>query len=265
MTYLSFILIFVLPPTLIALVLAFIRFDQLPKGAIGSAVALIVLALVYTIPWDRHLILTGVWGYPEDRVLGTFLAIPVEELSFIILQAFGVSAWTLYLTRILPIDTQIPSAYSERLAFERARWFGIGAALQIFLFGILFLQIDATRYLGLLLSWVGPVLLLQCSVGGALLWKLRQIWLLSILPPFLYLCLVDRIAIGFGIWYFSPEYTSGIRLLGLPLEEALFFFLTCTMVSQGVLLYTGLLRNWSDQPETAPRWIRSLILRRSNP
>jgi len=255
-TYITFISLFVLPATAIACALALTRKKALPAGSLHSLAVLCVVALAYTIPWDRHLILTGIWGYPEGRVIGTFLSIPFEELAFIFLQTVGVGAWSLYLIGSGKFEPTLPEPVGERLRFERARWVGIGCTLQITLFGFLLLQIEGARYLGLLLSWAGPVLLLQMAVGGAVLWKLRQTWLLGILPPFLYLCIIDRFAIASGTWYFSGNYTSGLHLLGLPVEEALFFFLTTAMVNQGVLLYTGILKQWIDQPSTAPLWVR---------
>ncbi|MFP4353211.1 MAG: lycopene cyclase domain-containing protein [Puniceicoccaceae bacterium] len=258
MTYLTFILLFVLPAAAGACALALARTNSLPAGSLHSLIVLSVVALVYTIPWDRHLILSGVWGYPEGRVIGTFLSIPFEELAFIFLQTIGVGAWTLHLAGSPKFEPSLPGSSGERLRFERVRWIGIGCTLQITLFGILLLQIEGARYFGLLLSWAGPVLLLQVAVGGAILWKLRPIWALGILPPFLYLCVIDRVAIGSGIWFFSDNYTSGLRVLGLPLEEALFFFLTTAMVNQGVLLYTGILKQWIDRPAAAPGWSHRL-------
>ena len=255
-TYITFIYLFVLPIAVVACLLALSRKKSLPAGSLHSLVILSTVALVYTIPWDRHLILTGIWGYPEGRVIGTFLSIPLEELAFILLQTVGVGAWTLYLTGSGRFEPTLPESIDERLRFERARWIGIGCTLQITLFGFLLLQIEGARYFGLLLSWAGPVLFLQLAVGGAVLWKLRQSWLLGILPPFLYLCVIDRVAIASGTWYFSGNYTSGFQVLGLPLEEALFFLLTTAMVNQGVLLYTGILKQWIDQPAMAPGWSR---------
>ncbi len=259
MSYLSFILIFILPPAAIGLGWMIIRYRDIPPGGISAVGILILLALGYTIPWDRHLILSGVWGYPADRVIGTLFSIPIEELSFMVLQTIAVGTWSLYLTHSFKPDSSIPTSYAGSLQFERFRWLGIGITVQITLFGILLLQIDGARYLGLLFAWVGPVFLLQFAVGGHLLWKLRSIWATSVLPPFLYLCLVDRFAIGMGIWYFSPQYTSGITLLGLPIEEGLFFLFTSAMVAQGTILYPAIRQQWASNPALAPSFSRGWL------
>jgi lycopene cyclase domain-containing protein len=259
MTYLAFIACFVLPPVLIG-VLAVVRArSELPRGYVASTLALICVALVYTIPWDRHLILTGVWGYPPDRVIATLWSIPVEELSFIVLQTLGVAAWTVLLVRGQALQLPARTSAGDASSGEKVRWLGIGITLQVSLFGFLLLQVDQARYLGLLLAWAGPILLLQLAYGGHYLWANRRTWLFATLPPVLYLWLIDRFAIGLGIWHFSPELTTGILLLGLPLEEALFFLLTSLMVNQGILLYLATVRAWEARAARPPRLLCWLV------
>jgi hypothetical protein len=55
--------------------------------------------------------------------------------------------------------------------------------------------------------------------------------------PTLYLWFADFYAITQeGIWWISKEYTLGLSLAGLPLEEMLFFLFTNLAVVQGLLL-----------------------------
>ena len=58
------------------------------------------------------------------------------------------------------------------------------------------------------------------------------------LPVALWLCVADRLALADGIWVIAPESSTGVLLLGLPLEEALFFLLTCLLVTDGLVLAT---------------------------
>ncbi|HEY9846209.1 MAG TPA: lycopene cyclase domain-containing protein, partial [Candidatus Caenarcaniphilales bacterium] len=111
------------------------------------------------------------------------------------------------------------------------------------------LQWDATVYLGLILVWAGPVLALQWVVGAAQLWAAKRIWLMGILVPTLYLWLADRIAIAQGIWSISEEYTTGLHLFGLPIEEATFFLITNLMVVQGLSVLLLLGKNRSPVPQ----------------
>jgi hypothetical protein len=64
------------------------------------------------------------------------------------------------------------------------------------------------------------------------------------LVPTLYLCVTDRIAIEYGIWILSEQYTTGIFVAGLPVEEAAFFFVTNLFVVQGLVLYRLVTARW---------------------
>ena len=46
----------------------------------------------------------------------------------------------------------------------------------------------------------------------------------------------DRLALADGVWAISPASSSGVLVLGLPLEEGLFFVLTTALVADGLLL-----------------------------
>jgi hypothetical protein len=51
-----------------------------------------------------------------------------------------------------------------------------------------------------------------------------------------YLGIADRYALAQGIWLINPERSTGIAISGLPIAEALFFFLTSLMIVQSVVL-----------------------------
>ena len=58
-------------------------------------------------------------------------------------------------------------------------------------------------------------------------------WLAALVPVFLAFSLWDWLAIRRGHWTYSPRYTTGIELLGLPLEELVFFVVvpTCALLT----------------------------------
>jgi hypothetical protein len=61
--------------------------------------------------------------------------------------------------------------------------------------------------------------------------------LLTIIPATLYLAITDAIAIDIGIWTIHPTRSLGIMLDGqLPIEEFVFFLLTSTLVTFGLVL-----------------------------
>jgi lycopene cyclase domain-containing protein len=83
-TYLEFLALFLIPPILLMLVL---ERRRLRRALLWQLPVVIGLAILYTAPWDRVLILERVWTYPAGRVLGgTVLRVPVEEYGFYVLQ-----------------------------------------------------------------------------------------------------------------------------------------------------------------------------------
>ncbi|MDX1934586.1 MAG: lycopene cyclase domain-containing protein [Capsulimonadales bacterium] len=89
-------------------------------------------------------------------------------------------------------------------------------------------------YLIILCLWAMPILILQWIVAGKALWRERRLLVTVLLVCGTYLSLADHFAISRGIWQIREEGIIGWRLQGhLPLEEALFFFLTVAMSAQG--------------------------------
>ncbi|MEP7288663.1 MAG: lycopene cyclase domain-containing protein [Chloroflexota bacterium] len=61
--------------------------------------ALAVIAIVYTTPWDNYLVASGVWYYDPKLVFNITLGyVPLEEYLFFILQSFltGIFAFWLW-------------------------------------------------------------------------------------------------------------------------------------------------------------------------
>ena len=225
MTYLGFHLTFTLPA--IAVLWAFRPRTDHAWWPLG---VLIVIAFVYTTPWDNYLVAQGVWTYPQDRVLATVGYVPVEEYAFFVLQT--VLSGLVFM--------QIRARRFARVPEPASRWVrGPG----MLLFGamsiaglVLTLRGGKGLYLGLLLVWAGPVLTFMWAVGGEMLWARRRLIAWAVALPTLYLCLADRIAIGFDIWSLSETTRTSVELAGLPIEEVLFFLLTNLMVMKGLAL-----------------------------
>lgn len=253
MTYLTFHLVFLLPP--IALLLWLQRRDggapagRLDPGggrvwpALGSILA---LALAYTTPWDNHLVARGVWGYPPGRVLGTIGHVPVEEYAFFLLQPILTGLFLFALARRTPERHPEPGG-----ARASARLVGAGLFVALALLGVALLRTDATTYLGLILAWAAPIAALQWAVGGGRLLGHARLAAGAVVVPTVYLWVADRIALAAGIWHISPRFTTGAHLVGLPVEEALFFVFTNLIVVQGLLLFL-LLRG--RRPRRWGRW-----------
>jgi lycopene beta-cyclase len=229
MTYLGFHAVFVLPPLVLLAVLVARRRDRLPRRAAWALPALAAIAIVYTTPWDNYLVWRGVWGYGEDRVIGTLGYVPVEEYLFFILQPLLTGLW-LYLLLADAPPAPAPSPGSRARTMGLAVWAAVSAA------GGLALLTESGTYLGLILVWAGPVLALQWAYGGGVLAAQRRTLAAAVAVPTLYLWAADAVAIRAGVWHIAERYTVGLRPGGLPVEEAAFFLVTNLLVVKGLLL-----------------------------
>ena len=243
LSYLEFHMLFVLPPILLLGWLARRRsgtwWGRRPLSGLGI---ILILAVVYTTPWDNVLIDVGVWWYGDGAVVATIWHAPVEEYLFFVLQPI-LTAFFLFL---------FPTGADQSLRIPAShRFVGAVGGLGIGVVGWLLLGSSSTFYLGAILLWAGPILAIQWAFGLTYLWRVRRRATLAILVPSVYLWIADRIAIGMGIWVISEEYTTGYALFGLPIEEATFFLVTNVFVVQGIVLYMWLLDRVGDIPALA--------------
>jgi lycopene cyclase domain-containing protein len=237
--YLLFHVLFVLPP--LALVLArrpalSARRRLLSTVGIGL---MTTVAVLYTTPWDNVLIERGVWWYGDGAVVARLWAAPVGEYLFFVFQTVLTGTW-LYHVDFDPTPEPGDLDAVPRVVGALA-WLalaGVGAAC-LLVFG------QRWTYLGAILVWAAPIVALQWAVGGTYLLRAWRPWVAGVGVPTLYLWAVDRVAIGIGIWTISDEFSSGIELLGLPVEEALFFLVTNLLVVYGLVLFEWVMARWA--------------------
>jgi lycopene cyclase domain-containing protein len=213
----------------------------------------VVVALLYTTPWDNYLVATGVWWYDPTLVTGITLGwVPLEEYTFFVLQTLTTGLWLLYLARRLPVeDGPVPH-------HGQARWIATLGAGLIWLAAVAMLLAGwrPGTYLALELTWALPPIMLQLAFGADILWHHRRLVLLSLLPPIFYLCIADALAIAAGTWTINPARSLNVYLGGgLPLEELVFFTLTNALVVFGMVL--GLARESRDRIPARIRRLRS--------
>ncbi len=227
-----------------------------------SLLALLVVATVYTAPWDNHLIATHVWSYDPALINGaTVGVIPVEEFIFFPTQTLLLCLWFLWLS------PQLHSRGARQARHEAANWSAMtvrmcasvgGVALWLVGIGLLMSGWRSGTYLGWELFWALPPIVLQLLVGGDILWRRRVEVGALLLPPILYLCATDALAIMTGIWTIDPQQSVGVKIGGaLPLEEVVFFSLTSVLVMFGMTLalapeVRGRLRFWRLSDRTWP-------------
>ena len=246
LSYVEFHLVFVLPVLIGLAVLASYPLGGRPVAAPVGIGLLVVVAVVYTTPWDNHLIDVGVWGYADGSVLFRIWYAPIEEYLFFVLQPLITALWL----------CRLPAVTDAGPIGDRDFGIPLGPhALGLLGGGLVsaagFLLLEQSYYLGTLLLWAGPPLAIQWAFAWPVLWDLRRTLAVGVLVPTVYLWIVDRIAIGMGIWFFDPTYLVGIAVLGLPIEEMVFFLLTNVFVVQGLLLFWWVTDRW---PAVQARW-----------
>jgi len=188
------------------------------------------LAVAYTVPWDRFLISQNIWFYGSEIVSAWILGIPLGEYLFFIIQTITTGLWFYY----SGFETSDKHKYQ---VFGSLRY--TTPFISITSLGIYLVSLGQTPvfYLGAILAWAGPIITLQWAFGAQKLLEQKKNLIKGIGIPNLYLWIIDAIAIRKGLWTITEGTRTGIELLGLPIEEAIFFLATNTMVVQGLLLY----------------------------
>jgi lycopene cyclase domain-containing protein len=230
MTYLNFLILFVILPTC-GLALLFRR--CLTRRWWGHIALLAAMAVIWTTPWDNFIVSRQVWWYDPKLVVGIVIGyVPIEEYSFFVLQTAltgvllaGLVGWgrqpvpglrplPLYV-RLLPLMPLL-LVVGYILASGQPRW----------------------NYLLLLLGWLAFIpLAAQWGFGLDILLQRRRAWILGVVIPTVWLTVMDAIALSAGTWTINPAQTVGVYLLGIvPVEEALFFSITNLLIVQGILL-----------------------------
>ena len=244
MTYFGFLALFIGPPLAVLALLNWranrrSRHEPFPARLhafqpFSVILAHVLVALIYTTPWDNYLVATGVWWYDPALVTGFTLGwVPIEEYTFFIVQTLLTGLWLLWLAR------KVAPALGEIRARKNLR---LWATLTIGVFWLLSVIILAAgwqpgTYLALILVWALPPILLQTAFGADILWGYRRLVLPGFVIPTLYLSFADTLAIRAGTWTIEPAQTTGLHFPGgLPLEEFVFFLVTNLLISFGTTL-----------------------------
>lgn len=216
------------------------------------------IAVVSTTPWDSYLIHNRIWTYPQDVIIGpTLFKIPAEEVFFFVIQTFNTSL--LYLIISKPTFHPV-YLRGERLIYDGRRlrlwrWLGTMALIAIFLVGVVLVQRRAEGlYMGLILVWASPFVLLLWTLAHQLILELPlSNTLVPIALPTLYLWMVDTLALRRGTWVIEAGTKVGIHLWeGLELEEALFFLVTNVLIVFGLIAFDNALAVLEAFPSLFP-------------
>jgi len=233
MTYFGVLAIFLLPPLLFLGGRALFG-GRLRREEYLAVFAHVLIAVIYTTPWDNYLVATGVWWYDPGLVSGITIGwVPIEEYTFFVLQTLLTSFWILEVRQFILDRGERDSGFSAAIRVGLT----VGAVVLWLVSTIgLFSGLETLIYLTLILSWALIPVAIQTAIGGDVLLGNWRMLLAGILPPTLYLWLADAIAIQSGTWTISPEKTTGLMLGQLPVEEMLFFFMTNFLIVNGMIL-----------------------------
>jgi len=242
MTYFGFLLRFLVVPILLLLIVvvsARRRGKRLPDTLRGlpfvaALLGHIIVALLYTTPWDNYLVATGVWYYNPALVTGITIGwVPIEEYTFFLLQPVLVGLW-LYL-----LATTLDLRPSGHVARPRLRWGSVLVVGAIWLAAVAAFLADwaAAQYLSIILAWALFPVLIQLAMGADILWRYRKLVFWTLAPATLYLAVADALAIGAGTWTIDPAQSFHVLISGvLPVEEFVFFFMTNVLLVFGMTL-----------------------------
>jgi lycopene cyclase domain-containing protein len=263
MTYFGFLARFVvIPLVLIGGLTLYDRWrgQMLPERFSGFPAWLVLVlhvlvALLYTTPWDNYLVATRVWWYDPRLVTGATIGwVPIEEYTFFVLQTLLTGLWLLWLARHLPVP--------DRTLRPNLRWVSASIVGVIWLASaiLFFSGWKPGTYLTIQLAWALPPIIFQLAFGADILWRYRELILLTLVPATLYLSGVDAVAIDAGTWTIDPARSLEVYLGGvLPLEESTFFLVTNTLVAFGMTLVLA-----RESQERTPQGLQRLIGRISN-
>ncbi len=231
MTYFEFLLIYLVVP-IIVLLAAQVRNRHSRRLFWWAIAAQVALALVYTTPWDNHLVATGVWHYNRTLVTGIVIGyVPVEEYIFFILETLLAALWWQQWSKRLSSLPAVRPSRDMRLLSA-----GGATVVWIVLAMIFFRGWKPGTYLLVTLIWALPPIIVQLAFGADLLWHGRRLVVATIVPLGIYLSAADAVAIRAGIWAIDQGQSTGMFIGGLPIEEAVFFFITIILITFGMTL-----------------------------
>jgi putative membrane protein len=193
----------------------------------------VLIAVVYTTPWDNYLVATSVWWYDPELVSGITIGwVPLEEYIFFVLQTM--------LTGLLTVSLFRYHSHKDRCLPSRPKLNRIGGGIVA---GIWFLSTlgllsgwPSLSYLTLILSWALIPIFLQTVFGLDILIFNSKTVFWSIIPVTVYLWLVDSVALNAGTWTIDPAQTTGLKIGIIPIEEMIFFLMTNLIIVFGVTL-----------------------------
>lgn len=233
LTYLNVHLTYTLP---VIAVLALITWPLVSRLELFKIAFVSTMAVAYTTPWDNYVVSRGAWTYEPDAVLAVLGHVPVEEYAFFVAQTAMTSLWAVACTRWSPACFHFNH---DRASYGLIRWLPVAAMALTAVQGYrMAVPGTGTFYLGCILWWSCPAVAFLWFGAGNYFVKNAASAAVAIAVPTLYLCWVDRIALGHGVWHIGERTSLNVFVAdGLPVEECLFFLIANVMVVLGGMAF----------------------------
>ncbi|XP_022173194.1 bifunctional lycopene cyclase/phytoene synthase-like [Myzus persicae] len=188
-----------------------------------------IVALLYTSLCYNYSILNGARTYSPEQISASIGNVPVEEYMSVVLQVVLVSLWAYLCVRW---KTPCMNFNHDKESYHTIRWMPI-----------IFLSLTTaigygmavpgreTFYLGSIMCWASPVIMLMWYGAGNYFMKHLIPSSFAIVVPTLYLLWINRLALKENVWHLNESTSLNLFIAnGVPLEEALFTFITTAMV-----------------------------------
>lgn len=188
-----------------------------------------IVALLYTTLFYNYTIPNGARTYSPEKMSTVIGNVPVDEYIFLILQIVLVSLWAYFCVRW---KHPCLNFNHNKQSYQTIRWVPILLLSITTAIGYkLAVPGKQTFYLGSVMCWSSPAIMVMWYGAGNYFVKHLIPSSLAIVIPTLYLSLINRIALEEDVWYLNKTTSLNISTInGLPLEEALFTFITTTMI-----------------------------------
>lgn len=237
MAYLNFLLIYLALPVLLLMLtqprpLAGLEERGAVLTTLGAAAGCVFL---YSLPLVNYAAYRGIWWYETGQTYASVGYAPMEEYLMVVLSVLFTG---LLLLQVLGRHASWPEEVPQ--PSRARRLFGAVAFAALSVLGVaLLLQSSEGRglYLGLVLTWACPALFGLCLYGGHLLrGPIGRLFLVSTGLSTAYLWLTIWAALAQPVRIVSRAYSTGLRPLGLPVEDALLMLFIASIVNAGILL-----------------------------
>lgn len=217
-------------------VLTLITRPFINRSEIFKIILISITNLAYLKLWDTLIIPDRTWTFIPERVNSIIGESTIEKNMFFLLQIILTSLWTLICVR-----WTIPCLCfnQNKKSYQLIQWIPILLLNIVMAIGCtMVVPGQNTFYLGCLLCWASPIIMYLWYGCGNFFVKKIISSSIAIVVPTLYFCWMNQKISVVNIWYTKKPTSLNVFIFeDLPLEEALYFFITNVIIVLAVHSY----------------------------